>query len=40
MSFSLNNKLRFIDSFQFLRSSVVSLVKYNYDKNDFKYLSQ
>ena len=35
MSFTINNKLSFIDSFQFLNSSLDSLVKY-----DFKYLSQ
>ena len=39
MSFSINNKLSFIDSFQFLSSSLDSLVK-NLTKNDFKYLSQ
>ena len=39
MSFSNNNKLRFIDSFQFLSSSLDSLVK-NLAKDDFKYLSQ
>ena len=39
MSFSINNKLSFIDSFQFLSSSLDSLVK-NLDKDDFKYLSQ
>ena len=39
MSFSINNKLIFFDSFQFLRFSLDSLVK-NLDKNDFKYLSQ
>ena len=38
MSFSINNKLSFIDSFQFLSSSLNSLVK-NLGKNDFKYLS-
>ena len=32
-------KLSFIDSFQFLISSLNSLVK-NLDKNNFKYLSQ
>ena len=35
MSFSLNNKLSFIDCFQFLMSSLGSLVK-NLDKNDFR----
>ena len=39
MSFNLNNKLIFIDSFQFLSSSLDSLVK-NLGKNHFKYLSQ
>ena len=37
MSFSINNKLRFIDSFQFLSSSLNSLVE-NLGKDDFKYL--
>ena len=35
MSFTINNKLSFIDSFQFLSSSLDSLVK-NLSKNDFK----
>ena len=39
MSFSINSKLTFIDSFQFLSSSLDSLVK-NLAKYDFKYLSQ
>ena len=39
MSFSINNKLSFIDSFQFLSSSLDSLVK-NLGKYDLKYLSQ
>ena len=39
VSFSINNKLSFIDSFQFLSSSLDSLVK-NLGKDDFKYLSQ
>ena len=39
MSFSNNNKLSFIDSFQFLIFSLDSLVK-NLGKDDFKYLSQ
>ena len=39
MGFSINNKLSFIDSFQFLSSSLDSLVK-NLCKDDFKYLSQ
>ena len=37
--FSINNKLSFIDSFQFLSSSLDSLVK-NLGKDDLKYLSQ
>ena len=39
MSFSVKNKLSFIDNFQFLRFSLDSLVK-NLGKDDFKYLSQ
>ena len=39
MSLSTNNKLSFIDRFQFLSSSLNSLVK-NLSKDDFKYLSQ
>ena len=39
MSFTINNKLSFIDSFQFLSTSLDSLVK-NLCKDDFKYLSQ
>ena len=39
ISFSINNKLSFIDSFQFLSSSLDSLFK-NLTKDDFKYLSQ
>ena len=35
MSFSINNKLSFTDSFQFLSSSLDNLVK----KDDFRYLS-
>ena len=38
-SFSVNNNLSFIDSFQFLSSSLHSLVK-KLTKDDFKYLSQ
>ena len=39
MSLNINNQLSFIDSFQFLSSSLDSLVKY-LSKSDFKYLSQ
>ena len=39
MSFTINNKISFIDSFQFLSSSLDSLVR-NFNKDDFKYLSQ
>ena len=39
MSFSVKNKLSFIDNFQFLSISLDSLVK-NLGKDDFKYLSQ
>ena len=39
MSFNINNKLHFIDSFQFISSSLDSLVK-NLGKDDFKYLNQ
>ena len=39
MSFSINNKLSFIYSFQFLSSSLDGSVK-NLNKDDFKYLSQ
>ena len=38
-SFRINNKLSFIDSFQFLTSSLDNLVK-NLNKDDFKYLIQ
>ena len=38
MSFSINEKLGFIDSFQFLSSSLDSLFK-NLGNDDFKYLS-
>ena len=38
MSFTIKNKLSFIDSFQFLIPSLDSLVK-NLIKDDFKYLS-
>ena len=39
MSFSISNRLRFINSFQFLSSSLDSLVR-NLSKNGFIYLSQ
>ena len=39
MSFTINNKLSFIDSFQFLSSSLNSLVK-NLSKDNFKHFSQ
>ena len=39
LSFNSNNNLVFIDSFQFLSSSLDSLVT-NLGKDDFKYLSQ
>ena len=39
MSFIINNKLSFIDSFQFLSSSLDILVK-SLSRDDFKYLSQ
>ena len=39
MSFTINNKLSFVDNIQFLSSSLDSLVK-NVGKDDFKYLSQ
>ena len=39
MSFTINNKLCLIDNFQFLSSSLDSLVK-NLGTEDFKYLSQ
>ena len=39
MSFILSNKLSFIDSYEFLSSSLDSLVN-NLVKDDFKYLSQ
>ena len=39
MSFSINNKFIFIDSFQFLSFSLESVIK-NLDKDYFKYLSQ
>ena len=39
MGFTINKKSRFIDSFQFLGSSLDNLVK-NLSKDDFKYLSQ
>ena len=39
ISFSINNKLSFIDNIRLLSSSLDSIVK-NLDKDDFKYLSQ
>ena len=39
MSFSINNNINFIDSSQFLSSSLDTLVK-NLNKDGFKYLSQ
>ena len=39
MAFTINNHLVFIDSMQFMNSSVDSLFK-NLTENDFKYLSQ
>ena len=39
MNFNIDKKLIFIDSFQFLSSSLDSLVK-NLGKADFNYLSQ
>ena len=39
MNSKMNNQLVVIDSFQFLISSLDSLVK-NFSKNDFKYFSQ
>ena len=39
MNFSINKKLIFIDSFQFLSFSLDTLVK-NLNNDDFKYLSQ
>ena len=39
VSFSINNKLRFIDSFQFQSSSLYSFSK-NLSQDDFKYLNR
>ena len=39
MNFTINNKLIFTASLQFLSSSLDSLIK-NLNKDDFKYLSQ
>ena len=39
MSFTINNELSFIARFQFLSSSLDSLVK-NLSEDEFKYLSQ
>ena len=38
VSFTINNNLSFINRFQFLSSSLDSLVK-NLSKDDFKYLN-
>ena len=38
MSFNIRNKINFTDSFQFLSSSLVSLVK-ALGKNNFKYFN-
>ena len=38
ISFTINNKLSFIDNFKFLSSSLDSLVK-DLNKDGFKYLS-
>ena len=40
MNFSINNKLRFIDSFQFLSCSSLDTLVRNLNKDCFKYLSQ
>ena len=39
MSFTINNELSFIESFQFLSSLLDSLAK-NLNKDDFRYLTQ
>ena len=39
MAFIINNNLAFIDSIQFMNSSLDALVK-NLSDNDFKYLSE
>ena len=39
MSFTINNKLSFMESFQLLSSALDSLVN-NLNRDDFKYLSQ
>ena len=39
MAFTINNNLVFIDSMQFMNSSLDALVK-NLPENDLKYLSQ
>ena len=39
MAFTINGNLFFIDSIQFMNSSLDSLVK-NLSDNDFKYLSE
>ena len=40
MNFSINNKLRFIDSFQSLSCSSLDTLVRNLNKDYFKYLSQ
>ena len=39
MAFTINNELVFIDSMQFMNSSLDTLVK-NLSNNDFKYLPE
>ena len=39
LTININNKLIFVNSFQFLSSSLRSFIK-NFGKDDFKYLSQ
>ena len=39
MAFTINKSLVFIDSMQFMNSSLDSLFK-NFSDNDFKYLSE
>ena len=40
MNFTINNKLHFIDSFQFLSCSSLHTLVRNLNKDYFKYLSQ